>query len=123
DVQNLGESARPIMGRVIERCLPFAERNAEIPTKLLLLAIRHLDDAKLQSLMSSPRFIKPLPQEVKQLLALLSQRDRSAPPAALARAVASIDEEARESALLAFSKMAYSNKRIDLIDERALNEL
>jgi hypothetical protein len=123
DLQKMGEAARPMVGRVIERALPFAERNPDIPTKLLLLAIRHLDETKLQTLMSSPRFIKPLPQDVKRLLAIITQKERAIEPNVLMRAVASMEEEVRTVALIAFAKNAYNNERIELIDERVLTEL
>ncbi|GAB5492371.1 MAG: hypothetical protein Phog2KO_25860 [Phototrophicaceae bacterium] len=123
DIKLLGSQASPIIGRVIDRVLPFTERDPSIPTKILLLAIRNLDDTKLQALMSTSRFIRPLPTDVKRMLVLFSQRDRKAPPGALFRAVQSIPENERTVALITFVKQAYSNQRIDLIDERVLAEL
>jgi len=123
DIQHLGRQATPIIGRVIDRVLPMASREPDIPTKILLLAIQNLDDTKLQSLMSTSRFVQPLPTDVKRMLALFSQRERKAPPGTLIRAVQSIPETQRTPALIAFVKLAYSNKRIDLLDERVLNEL
>lgn len=123
DIQHLGRQATPIIGRVIDRVLPMASRDPDIPTKILLLAIQNLDDTKLQSLMSTSRFVQPLPTDVKRLLALFSQRERKAPPGTLIRAVQSVPEAQRTSALIAFIKLSYSNKRIDLLDERVLNEL
>lgn len=123
DIQQLGRQATPIIGRVIDRILPLADRDPTIPTKILLLAMRNLDDTKLQALMSTSRFVRPLPSDVKRLLALFSQRDHTPPPGTLIRAVQSIPETERTSALIVFVKQAYGNKRIDLIDERVLNEL
>lgn len=123
DINRLGKQATPIIGRVIDRVLPLADREPSIPIKILLLAMRNLDDTKLQSLISTSRFVRPLPSDVKRMLALFSQRDQTAPPGTLIRAVKSIPESEQVSALIAFIRQAYSNKRIDLIDERVLNEL
>lgn len=123
DVNRLGAQATPIIGRVIDRVLPFTEQDPSIPTKILLLAIRNLDETKLQTLMSTARFVRPLPTDVKRMLALFSQHDRKAPPGTLIRAVQSIPENERTTALITFIKQANSNQRIDLIDERVLNEL
>lgn len=123
DIERIGTQASSIIGRVIDRVLPFTDRDPSIPTKILLLAIRNLDDTKLQALMSSSRFVRPLPTDVKRMLALFSQRDRKAPPGTLFRAVQSIPENERTIALITFVKQAYNNQRIDLIDERVLSEL
>ncbi len=123
DIHKIGKQATPIIGRVIDRVLPLADRDPAIPTKILLLAMQNLDDTKLQSLMSTARFVRPLPSDVKRMLALFSQRDQKAPPGTLIRAVQSIPESERTSALIAFVKQAYGNQRLDLIDERVINEL
>ncbi|MGB7337841.1 MAG: hypothetical protein WBC91_03030 [Phototrophicaceae bacterium] len=123
DVQALGKQATPIIGRVIDRVLPLADRDPSIPTKILLLAMQNLDDTKLQSLMSTPRFIRPLPSDVKRMLALFAQRDRKAPPGTMIRAIQGIPASERTDALIVFVKQAYTNQRIDLIDERVLSEL
>lgn len=123
DIQKLGIQAEPIVTRVIERVLPLVSRNPELPPKLMFIAITMLDDDKLQKLMSSSRFIQLLSDDVKRLLALLSQPERKAPRHSLMRAVNSVDESVRDTALIAFTKLAYNNQRIDLIDEQALDAL
>ncbi|MEM9954918.1 MAG: hypothetical protein AAF846_25145 [Chloroflexota bacterium] len=123
DIQALGTQATPIIGRVIDRVLPLAEREPSIPMKILLLAMQNLDDTKLQNLMTTPNFVRPLPSDVKRMLALFAQRDRKAPSGAMIRAIQSIPESERTSALTVFVKQAYTNQRIDLIDEQVLAEL
>jgi hypothetical protein len=123
DIKKLGAHARPIAPRVIEKSLPYAGNSPEIPTKLLLLAIQHLEEDKLQRLLGSPRFMQPLSRDVKRFFALLTQQDRQAPPKTLALAIASIDEANRDEVLLQFVKMAYQSRRIDLIDEPVLSDL
>lgn len=123
NINRVGTQARSVIGRVIDRVLPKAERNEEIPSQLLLMAIQNLDDSKLHGLINTPRFIKPLSSDVKRLLVLLSDPEREAPPNTMMRAIRSMDESVQESALTAFVKQAYYQKRIDLIDERVLHEL
>lgn len=123
DINRLGAQATPIIGRVIDRVLPFTEKDPSIPTKILLLAIRNLDETKLDALMNSARFIRPQSTDVKRMLALFSQRERKAPPGTLIRAVQSIPENARATALITFVKQAINYQRIDLIDERVLSQI
>ena len=123
DVKKLGNNARPIMTRVIEKCLPYGDQYPEIASKLMLLSIQHLEDDKLQKLLTSPRFMKSLSKEVKRFFALLSQPEAQAPKGVLQQALATIDEAHRDETLLQFVKMAYKNRHIDLIDERVLDEL
>ncbi|MGJ3237973.1 MAG: hypothetical protein ACFE0Q_04645 [Anaerolineae bacterium] len=120
DMRLLGKRATPIIGRVIDRALPLAKQDATIPTKILLLAIDHLDDASLQTLMNTPAFVQFLPADMRRLLTLFSQRDRPAPAGTLYRAVQSLPDDQRISALVALVKQAYTNQRIELIDERSL---
>lgn len=120
DVQKLGSQAEPIVLRVIERVMPLANRNPELPLKLIFLAITQLDENKLQQLMGSARFIQLLPDDIKRLLALFSQRDRKAPRHTLIKAVNTVDKELHDTALIAFTKLAYNNQRLDLIDEKVL---
>lgn len=123
DIKRLGAQATPIIGRVIDRVLPFTEKDPSIPTKILLLAIRNLEGVKLEALLNSARFIRPQPTDVKRMLALFSQPERKAPPGTLIRAVQSIPENERATALIIFVKQAASNQRFDLIDERVLSQI
>ncbi|MDQ7035684.1 MAG: hypothetical protein Q9P01_12870 [Anaerolineae bacterium] len=123
DVKKLGHHARPIVPRVIEKCLPHTAVNPDIPTKLLLLAIQHLEEDKLQRLLGSARFMKPFSRDIRRFFALLSQKERQAPRGTLLQALATIDESSKDETLLQFAKMAFHNQRIDLIDEAVLSEL
>ncbi|MEO1165896.1 MAG: hypothetical protein AAFV98_19075, partial [Chloroflexota bacterium] len=120
DVNELGRQVTPIVGRIVDKVLPFTEDNPEISSRVLLLAIRNLDDTKLQALLNSPRIIKTLPRDIQRFMVLLAQPQRKAPPGTLVRAVNALDDPVRKDALVAFVRQAYASRRIDLIDERAL---
>jgi uncharacterized ubiquitin-like protein YukD len=123
DVQLLGNDAKLMVPRLIDRIAPLADRNPEIPPKLLLLAFQHLDEGRINALLKSARFVRPLPRNVKRLLALFSQKDRTAPKNVILQAVASVPPPARDAAMLQFAKMSFMNDRLELIDENVLKEL
>lgn len=120
DINRLGKQASPIVGRVIDRVQPFLERDPEISARVLLLAVRNLNDTKLLALLQSKRLMKALPRDIQRYLVLISQPGRPAPPGTLIRAVNALEPSVRQDALVAFVRQAYANRRIDLIDERGL---
>jgi hypothetical protein len=123
DIQKLGTQSQSIVTRVIEQILPLASQSPELPPKLMFIAITLLGDEKLHKLMGTARFIQLLPDDIRRLLALYSQRDRKAPRHTLIRAVNSVDKSVQDTALIAFTKLAFTNQRIDLIDEQVLEQL
>lgn len=123
DVQLLGADAKLMVPRLIDRIAPLADRNDDIPPKLLLLAFQHLEESRINALLKSAHFVRPLPKAVKALLALFNQPERAAPKGVLLAAVESVPEPARPAAMLQFAKMSFVNKRLDLVDERVLKEL
>jgi hypothetical protein len=122
-IQDLGSIIVPVISRVLDQSIAFADRAPEIPIKLLLLAIRHLQPDKLARVMKSARFMQPQPVEIKRFLALLSRPDHEAVPGVLMRALRTIPDDARDAALVSFTKLAVNDKRLDLLDEKVLEEL
>lgn len=120
DLQTLGQDVKQMVPRVLNRVLPLADRNEEIPPKLLLLAFQNFEDEQLNQLLKSSRFVKPLPRPVKVFLALIADPARAAPDDVIMEAVESVPEAARNAALMQFARMAFLNKRIDLIDTTVL---
>lgn len=109
--------------KIIEVTLPFAGEDADLPILLMLLAMSVLDRGRFQALLTQPNFTRYLPKDIKHFLQMLPAGGAPPQPGALMAAVASMQPESRDEALMQFADMAFSADRIDLIDTDVLREM
>jgi len=111
-----------IAPEIIETAVPLVERNIALSTRLLLLAMEHLDDEAFRLFLLNPRIERFLSAPIRRLLTSL-QQPRGTQRGVVVAAAESLAEPDRPLALRRFSQLVYEEQRLDLFDAPTLEEL